>query len=63
MQITVQVKSVYGNDVIYPACPLAVKFAALAGTKTLTEATLRIIESMGVEITVEQPTVLRFRAA
>ena len=34
--IKVQIRNVYGNETVYPACPDAVKFAALCGTKTLT---------------------------
>lgn len=45
--IQVCIKSVYGNDTIYSVCETAKGIAALAGTKTLTENSLRIIRSMG----------------
>lgn len=48
--IRVQVKSVYGEDKFYPACPQAQMFADIAGTKTLTEATLRILIRAGWEV-------------
>lgn len=56
-KITVQIRTVYGNETIYPACPKAVLFARIAGTKTLTTETLRLIRSLGYEIEVEAPRV------
>lgn len=57
MQIKVHIKSVYGNDTVYPACPDAGRFCSIAGTKTLTPAMLRLIEGLGYTITVVHPTV------
>lgn len=37
MRITVRIKNNYGQNVIYPVCDNADKFAWIAGTKTLTE--------------------------
>jgi hypothetical protein len=50
MMIQVSVKSVYGNDTVYPVCEKAKLFADIAGTKTLTHATLCLIERMGYTI-------------
>lgn len=52
MPATIQIciKNVYGNDTIYPVCQTAKGLAALAGTKTLTETSLRIIRGMGFRI-------------
>lgn len=49
--ITVTIRRVYGNAVIYPACPTARHFAAIAGTKTLTLDALRKIKALGYSIT------------
>ena len=49
--VTVTVRRVYGNAVIYPACPTARHFAAIAGTKTLTLDALRKIKALGYSIT------------
>ena len=51
--IVVIIKSVYGVEKVYPACENSRRFAEIAGTKTLTEHTLRQIKAMGilVEIT------------
>jgi len=59
--IKITAREVYGETKIYPACPDAVRFAEIAGTKTLTDKTLRLIRDLGY--TIEQaPTVLRFAA-
>lgn len=52
--IYVRIKNVYGREVIYPDCPLSVKFAEIAGTKTLGENTVRSILDMGYKIEVRQ---------
>jgi hypothetical protein len=53
MNITVEIKDVYGSRVVYPACEAAKAFARIAGTKTLTPATLREIEALGYSIDVK----------
>lgn len=57
MTIKVQIKSVYGRDTVYPACSDAARFAAIAGTKTLSDGVLRLIRDLGYEIAVVHPTV------
>jgi hypothetical protein len=53
--ILIEVKSQYGNTVIYPACNNAETFAKLAGTKTLTQHTLELIEQLGYKIDTYTP--------
>jgi hypothetical protein len=57
--ITVQIRSVYGRETVYPACPDAVRFAELAGAMTLTPKSLRLIEALGYTIEVEAPAIRR----
>jgi hypothetical protein len=57
--IKISVKNVYGVDTVYPACPAAVIFARIAGTKTLTHDTLCAIEALGYNIEVEAPRFVR----
>lgn len=56
--VTVTVRRVYGNPVIYPACPTAKHFAGIAGTKTLTLDTLRHIKALGYAINERQESQL-----
>ena len=59
--VRVTVREVYGVPTVYPACPDAVRFAEIAGTKTLTDRTLRLIVALGY--TIEQaPAVIRLTA-
>ena len=51
--ITVEIKDVYGSQVVYPACEAAKAFARIAGTKTITPAALREIEALGYAIEVK----------
>jgi hypothetical protein len=57
--ITVSIRSVYGRDTIYPACREALFICSLAGTKTLTEETMRRVVAHGYTVIVEAPS-LRF---
>lgn len=50
MQIEVIIEPQYGKWVYYPSCEKAKAFAAIAGTKTLTEPTLAQIKKLGYEI-------------
>lgn len=55
MTIKVEIWNVCGRDTVYPACPDAARFAAIAGTKTLGDHVLRMIRELGYEIQVEHP--------
>lgn len=58
--IQVQVRSVYGNDAVYPVCEQAKRLAALIGTKTFTHRALQQIEALGFTINeVTQPKLGR----
>ena len=52
-KIKVTVKSVYGNDLIYPKCFLSIQFCKIAKTKTLSIQNLKDIKLMGFEIETE----------
>ena len=55
-QITVTMKSVYGNTTYYPACADSLLFARIAGTKTLTPAALSAIKCLGYLVVLQQQT-------
>lgn len=50
LEITIEVRSVYGVTKLYPICEKAKVFAAIAGSKTLTLATVRKIERLGYQV-------------
>lgn len=45
--VQVEVRNVYGNELIYPANFEAERFAAIAGTKTLSSTDLMNIKALG----------------
>lgn len=57
MNITVEVKQVYGNALIYPICKKAQTFALIAGSKTLTHDTIKHVKALGYTIEVKQQSV------
>ena len=57
MTITVQIKSVYGNETIYPVCAKAQALANLAGTKTLTPSAIAQIKALGFDVQIQQQSI------
>jgi len=55
--ITVKIKNVYGNDLIYPVCDNAQKFAVLTNKKTLSKNELAYIKALGFKVKVEAPVL------
>jgi hypothetical protein len=52
VEISVQVKNVYGNQLVYPICDKAKYFAKLARTSTLTPQAIDLIKRIGFTIVV-----------
>jgi hypothetical protein len=50
--ILVEVRTVYGNEMIYPACDKAAAFCSIAGTRTLPRHLLKHITALGFEVRV-----------
>ena len=50
MNIQVQIKNVYGNELIYPICSNAKTFADIANSKSLTFETIQLIKKFGYTI-------------
>jgi len=57
MEIIVEIKSVYGNRSVYPACNKSKLLADIAGTKTFTNRALDSIKALGYSIQVKQVEV------
>lgn len=50
--ITIQIKNVFGTNKAYPVCNGAARFAAIAGTKTLSRTVLAHALALGFNIEV-----------
>jgi hypothetical protein len=50
--LRIEIRSVYGEQKAYPVCEQAKAFAAIAGTRTLTRATLLQIMRIGFSLEV-----------
>jgi hypothetical protein len=59
LEITVEVKSVFGTDTVYPADETARLFCQLTGRKTLTPADLRTIRQLGYAVNVADAAPVR----
>ena len=55
--ITVTIKNVYGNRLLYPACDVSRKLAELIGTKTFTRRDVDRIIGLGYNFTVQPETI------
>lgn len=53
MIFRIKIKEVYGKKLYYPINKVAVTFAGIAGTKTLSESVLQAAEGLGYNIIVE----------
>ena len=58
MTITISVKNSYGNVLYYPECTMAYIFSRIAGTKTLTQETIRLIKALGYTVNVKHEEVV-----
>lgn len=47
MVLQVEMKSVYGNTLIYPVCDKAKTFAKLIGKKTFSNSDMNVIRELG----------------
>ena len=57
MEIYVEIKNVYGNDLIYPYCEKAKLFARITNSKTLNKLQINVIKELGYEIICKTPTI------
>jgi hypothetical protein len=57
MQITVEIKNVYGVERIYAVCNNAKLITKLKQSKTLSKEDISILKEMGYKIETKQPTI------
>jgi hypothetical protein len=51
MNLIVQVKNVYGNELVYPICEKALKLCQLTGQKTFSKFAISTLKSLGYQFT------------
>lgn len=56
-KVKVQIKNVYGNELIYPACEQSEIFAKIAGSQTLTQQTIDYMKQLGIQFIIESQTI------
>ena len=61
MKISIRIANNYGIETAYPVCDKAILFARIAGTKTLTRDSLRLIDSLGYEIEIAEQVYKTFK--
>ena len=54
MELHVTIKSVYGNEAVYPTCTKSKLLSQIAGTKTMTPHTIKLAKLLGYTFHVEQ---------
>ena len=54
MELIVEKKSVYGNQLVYPICNKAKLFASISGNKTLLPEVIESIKKLGYKITTKK---------
>jgi|TARA_R100001530_G_scaffold81229_1_gene56654 hypothetical protein len=58
MEILIEIKNKYGNDLFYPACDKANLFARIAGTKTLLVPAMNAIIELGYTIKIKEQELI-----
>lgn len=55
--ITVQIKIVYGNELIYPVCEVARLLLSLTKKKSFDRSDIQVIKDLGYEIKIDAGTL------
>jgi len=51
MELEVQIKNLYGRDVVYPVCEKSQLLTRLSGNRTLTSEAIAVIKQLGYTFT------------
>ena len=51
MNLTIELKTVYGNDLIYPICNKAIKLSQLTNQKTFSKFAINKLKELGYTFT------------
>jgi hypothetical protein len=56
MELEVEVKNLYGRDVVYPVCEKSQLLTRLSGNRTLTSEAIAVIKRLGYTFTTTNTT-------
>jgi len=51
MNLTIEIRNVYGNELVYPICDKAKKLCSLTGQKTFNKYDISTLKSLGYTFT------------
>jgi len=51
MNLTIELKTVYGNDLIYPVCDKAIKLCQITNQKTFSQFAIQKLKEVGYTFT------------
>jgi len=51
MELEVEIKNLYGREMIYPVCDKGKLLARLSGNRTLTDESIAVIKQLGYTLT------------
>jgi len=51
MNLIIEIKNVYGNELIYPICDKALKLCSLTGQKTFSKGAISTLKLLGYSFT------------
>ena len=51
MNLTIEIKTVYGNELVYPICDKALKLCSLTGQKTFSKGAISTLKELGYTFT------------
>jgi len=60
MDIYVEIKNVYGKDLVYPACKTSKLLCELTGTKTISRENIKVIMDLGYNIEIKNKKELSY---
>ena len=51
MNLIIEIKTVYGNELVYPVCEKALKLCSLTGQKTFSKGAINTLKMLGYSFT------------
>jgi hypothetical protein len=57
MSVILDIKNVYGNELIYPVCETSKELLKLTGKKTFNRTDINILKNLGYQITLKSKEI------